>query len=294
VQRPGEKINHALVLGGSPGVGKDSMIEPLKYAVGGWNFAEISPKQLLDRFTGFVKSVVLRISEARDLGDIDRYAFYDASKVYTAAPPNVLRCNEKHIREYAVANVCGVLITTNYKTGGLYLPPDDRRHFVAWSDRVKEDFSDEYWQRLWGWYDHGGRAHVAAFLTELDISHFKAKAPPPKTPAFWEIADSHRAPEGGDVIDLIERMGSPDALTSDDLRAIASGAFAEWLNDRKNARAIPHRFEEAGYVAVRNPDEKQKGYWRVSGRRQAIYVNVNLSPEARIEAARALVAAKDG
>jgi hypothetical protein len=38
VQRPGEKINHALVLGGEPGIGKDSMLEPVKYAVGPWNF----------------------------------------------------------------------------------------------------------------------------------------------------------------------------------------------------------------------------------------------------------------
>ena len=34
VQRPGEKINHALVLGGPPGVGKDTLLEPVKRAVG--------------------------------------------------------------------------------------------------------------------------------------------------------------------------------------------------------------------------------------------------------------------
>ena len=26
----------------------------------------------------------------------------------------------------------GVIMTTNHKAGGLYLPPDDRRHYVAW------------------------------------------------------------------------------------------------------------------------------------------------------------------
>ncbi len=34
VQRPNEKVNHALILGGAPGIGKDTMLEPLKYAVG--------------------------------------------------------------------------------------------------------------------------------------------------------------------------------------------------------------------------------------------------------------------
>jgi hypothetical protein len=47
VQRPQEKINHALVLGGSQGVGKDTLLEPLKQAIGPWNFAEVSPQQML-------------------------------------------------------------------------------------------------------------------------------------------------------------------------------------------------------------------------------------------------------
>jgi hypothetical protein len=77
VQRPDEKINHALVLGGAVGIGKDTILEPVKQAVGPWNFAEVSPKQVFGRFNGFLKSSILRVSEARDLGDHDRYAFHD-------------------------------------------------------------------------------------------------------------------------------------------------------------------------------------------------------------------------
>ena len=95
VQRPGEKINHALVLGGAQGIGKDSLLEPLKGAVGPWNFLEVSPTQLLGRFNGFLKAVILRVSEARDLGDLNRYQFYDHMKAITAAPPDVLRVDEK-------------------------------------------------------------------------------------------------------------------------------------------------------------------------------------------------------
>ena len=81
MQRPHEKINHALVLGGKQGIGKDTILEPVKYAVGPWNFNEVSPQQLLGRFNGFLKSVILRVSEARDLGEFDRFAFYDHMKV---------------------------------------------------------------------------------------------------------------------------------------------------------------------------------------------------------------------
>lgn len=164
VQRPGEKINHAIVLGGAQGIGKDTLLEPVKYTVGPWNVAEVSPAHLLGRFNPFVKSVILRVSEARDLGDVDRYAFYDHMKVYTAAPPDVLLCDEKNIREHAVPNVTGVIITSNHKTDGIYLPADDRRHFVAWSTLSKEDFEADYFRALYRWYEAGGNRHVAALL----------------------------------------------------------------------------------------------------------------------------------
>jgi hypothetical protein len=102
VQRPHEKINHALVLGGEPGIGKDTILEPVKQAVGPWNFADVSPKQVLGRFNGFLKSVILRVSEARDLGEFDRFAFHDHMKVYIAAPPDVLRVDEKNLKEHYI------------------------------------------------------------------------------------------------------------------------------------------------------------------------------------------------
>src|SRR5262245_64326060 len=112
-------------------------------------------------FYGIFKAVILRVSEIRDLGEVDRYAFYDHLKVYTAAPPDVLRVDEKNLREYVVPNVCGVILTTNHKTDGIYLPDDDRRHYVAWSECKKEEFDAPYWDALWGWYDGGGLAQVA-------------------------------------------------------------------------------------------------------------------------------------
>ena len=113
-------------------------------------FREVSPQHMLGRFNGFLKSVILRVNEARDLGDQNRYQFHDHMKAYTATPPDVLRIDEKHLREHSILNCCGIIITTNHKADGIFLPPDDRRHFVAWSDLAKEDFSDDYWSNLWG------------------------------------------------------------------------------------------------------------------------------------------------
>jgi hypothetical protein len=289
VQRPGEKINHALVLGGLQGIGKDTVLEPVKYGIGAWNFSEVSPQQILGRFNGFLKSVILRISEARDLGEFDRFAFYDHMKAYTAAPPDVLRVDEKNLREHSIFNCCGIVVTTNHKTNGIHLPADDRRHFVAWSYRTKEDerFQGTYWNDLWTYYENGGREHVAAYLLQRDITGFNPKAPPPKTPAFWAIADANRPPEDAELADLLDAIGTPAALPLSRIIDMAEGYFAEWIKDRKNRRIIPHRMESCGYVPVRNPDAED-GRWKIFGRRHTVYARTELSLRDQIIAARAL------
>jgi hypothetical protein len=281
VQKPHEKINHALVLGGKQGIGKDTLLEPLKYAVGPWNFIEVSPAQLLGRFNSFVKSVVLRVSEAVDLGDVGRFGFYEHMKTYTAAPPDVLRCDEKNVREHAVFNVCGVVITTNHKAGGIYLPADDRRHFVAWSDAGKQDCD-----ALWRWYEADGIRNVAAYLATIDLSDFNPKAAPPRTPAFLEMVDASRAPEDDEFADALEQLGWPEAVPIGDILDRSNASFGEWVKDRRNARQIPHRFEQAGYVAVRNDSDKTDGRWKVRGKRVVIYSKAELSLRERIIAAR--------
>ena len=195
VQHPEIKINHGLLLGGAPGIGKDTIIEALKYAIGAENFGEVAPNKLLGQFNPHIKSVVLRVSEARDLGDVSRYDLYERCKSLMAAPPGTLECNEKHRQEYEVMNVVAVIITTNHLRDGLYLPADDRRHYVAWSPIVKGAFADTFWNDFWRWYEDGGLTHVAAYLHEYDLSDFDPKAPPELTVAFWDIVGANRAPE---------------------------------------------------------------------------------------------------
>jgi hypothetical protein len=229
VQRPQEKINHALVLGGLQGIGKDTLLEPVRQAVGTWNFRDVVPANIMGRFNSYTKAVILRVNEARDLGDaerVNRFTFYDHTEIYTAAPPETLRVDEKYLREYYVFNVLGFLITTNHKTDGIYLPADDRRHYVAGSSYTKEDFPDDYWKKLWAWYYAGGFEHVAAYLAKLNISGLDPKAPPPKTPAFSDIINANVAPEDAELADVIDKLGNPDVLTVKQLIVAATGDTA--------------------------------------------------------------------
>ena len=250
---------------------------------------------MLGRFNGFVKSVILRINEARDLGEFDRFAFFDHMKAIIAAPPDVVRIDEKNIREYYVFNLCGVVITSNHKTDGIYLPADDRRHFVAWSALTQYDFEKDYWNNLYRWYGNSGHEAVAAYLAGIDLSGFDPKAPPPKTQAFWEIANANRALEDAELMDVLDDLGQPDVVTLDVVANRASlicPTFAEWLRDSKtNARRIPHRFEDCGYVAVRNPHDTE-GRWKIDGRRHTIYGKTSLTERDRLNAAYKLASTR--
>jgi hypothetical protein len=315
VQRADVKINHCIVLGGDPGIGKDSMIAGLRQAIGPWNMGECNPPNLFEDYTAsFLQRVILRVNEARDMGEgrINRYDFYEGTKTMMADPPETLPVQEKYLKRYEIMNLVGVLITTNNKTNGLYLPHDDRRYYVAWSPLKPADISPGYFTNLWAWYAErdstgaSGFDHVAAFLRDYDLAAFDPKATPPKTPAFFEIVGANQAPEESELVALLAIMGDPiglnepgtvtmpEAITLAQVVAAAGRdleqfeELREWLAHRKNRRQVPGRFEKAGYAMTRNPADQHDGQWMVAGKRQTVYTLKHLSGRDALKAVAAL------
>ena len=73
-------------------------------------------------------SVLLYISEARDVGDVDRSQFYDHMKAYTAAPAGRAACQrEEFTRVTQRTKLRRHRYHVNHKADGIYLPADDRR-----------------------------------------------------------------------------------------------------------------------------------------------------------------------
>lgn len=129
--------------------------------------------------------------------------------------------------------------------------------------------------------------HVAAYLRELPLDGFDSKAPPPKTAAFWDIVASNQAPEEAELADALEKLGWPNVVTIGIVAGAASQEFREFLLDRRNSRRIPHRFDDAGYVQVRN-DTAKDGYFKVGARRCPIYAEKTLERRDQIVAAQQL------
>jgi hypothetical protein len=191
--------------------------------------------------------------------------------------------------------VVGVVITTNNRESGIYLPRDDRRHYVAWSDLPENDpASVQRCMHLWRWYEAGGINNVVAYLRMRDLTDFDAKAPPRKTAAFWAIAQANMPHDESELADLLDAMGDPPAVT---LRLLATAAdgrgmptLAGALLDRSQSRTTANRLASAGYSIVPNPTAPTNGLWNVGGRRMAVYARRGLSIAAQHHAAKELAA----
>jgi len=92
VQRPWEKLNHALVLGGAQGIGKDFILKPLRAGVGEDNWQSIDPPELLGAFNGWRQAVVLVINEIHNLGEnLNPYRFFEQTKTLLLVNLNELK-----------------------------------------------------------------------------------------------------------------------------------------------------------------------------------------------------------
>jgi hypothetical protein len=294
VQHPEIMINHALLLGGAPKIGKDTLLEAVVKTVGEWNFRSIKLNDLVAKNNDFLQTIILRVNEARDVGEqgtVDRYRLYDHIKDTLTAPPSTLRVNIKYVPEFEIMKCLGMVVTTNHRDA-FYLPADDRRFFVAFSERRGEEFPAAYWNEFWGWYEAGGFEHVAAYLFAYDLSGFNPKAEPLKTDAFWAMVNMDRGGEHGEIADALDKLKDkdgqrPEALTLDQLSVVAPALEA--LRDITKRTRIRRRLEDSGYVVVVNPKAKKSGgQWVIKGRRQTIYASEKLGLRQRLTAAKRL------
>jgi hypothetical protein len=219
------------------------------------------------------------------------------------------------VKAYQIANVVGIIITTNYLQDGLYIPADDRRHYIAWSDietdketdrfvcqhrAISERFGGsvkEYFERLYAWFEAGGKNNVAAYLSQPErLAGFNAKASPPRTAAFLAMADSSKPQEESELADLLDAMGRPPCVPVAKMIQAAhlnSDEIELWLKDRRNGRKIAPAMARCGYEPVRNPNDKRDGLWMFAGRRTAAYVLATIPPGNRLNVVRAAIPGND-
>ncbi len=279
LQRSNEKVNHGIVMAGAQGIGKDTMLLPVREGVGEWNAAEVGPDAITDKYNGYLKSVLLVINEVRPQDDDHKASnFYNLLKPILAAPPTMLPMTLKYQNTIHIRNLCHVLLTTNDPLS-MYIPAEDRRLFVMTSalkdPKTNAVFSKNYFEDIHKYLANGGTEAVIEWLYERDISGFAAASPPPMTrgkKAICESANQVRRTPVDDVLDAymetLYEGNEPEVIFHRDLTQFvkAMGAFddEEVYIKQLNTKHFHFKMNDRGYDLVTNPDAKEwkKGKFR--------------------------------
>lgn len=208
-QYAGVKPRWAIVLAGEQGVGKDVSIEAC-WEEYGINFINnVSPTDIMSPYNDFVQCMLLRISEAADLLEGNRWTFNERLKVLIAGHPDNMLINKKYGFKYWCTLYCGVILTTNHLSGGLYIPKGDRRMYVIncatmqeiGLTRIKD--REEYFDRLFRWFKEpdengiNGYQYIGNYLFwGRNVENFNAGICPEPTQAKIDaMEDSDSIPD---------------------------------------------------------------------------------------------------
>jgi hypothetical protein len=184
LQNPGKKINHALVLVGDQGAGKDSFLKPFFEAIGSHNVSPVKGSMIGGEFNGYLLRPLVFVIEMPPAHKRD---VYEEIKGWLTKPPDQVMINEKMIPAYPIPNDANTIISTNHE-GAIALSLDDRRiDVVATQFAIEGETAEVYYADLYRWLEDGGSAIVMGWLLRQDVSAFNPHAPPPRTQAKLEM-----------------------------------------------------------------------------------------------------------
>ena len=251
VQHPNRKINHAVLHGGNPGSGKDTLWAPFFWAVGGDSLKNVSlvrNEEITSQWGYALETEVLVINELRQSEAKDRRALENTLKPLIAAPPEFLSVNRKGLAPYDLVNRLQVIAFSNERVA-INLPSDDRRWFVIWSDAPR--MTDADGAVMWAWLNSGGKSAVAAWLHQRDVSAFNPGGTPFMTEAKAIMVEAGMSGAESFLVDLMRSrigefskgvVGAPWHALCDRLQGTAPGAV------KVVQGALLHALKEAGWV----------------------------------------------
>lgn len=256
LQRPTEKANHGIVLSGTQGIGKDSMLKPLVAGVGEWNHKSINPDDVESRFCPWMRNIMLVVNEVRPFAEEHRASsFYNRLKPILAAPPELLTMELKYAHPIPVRNVMRVFLTTNdYLT--MHIPREDRRLFVMHSQAAKGWGGAAYFPEFWAYLNAGGNAAVIQWLLRRDIRSFDPYAEPPMTWGKRNIITSNAHVRRSPLHDAFEALVGegerPPVVFPKDL---LDAAFddRDKVDAALKSKSLTYTLDHVGYVLYENP-----------------------------------------
>jgi len=267
IQNPGEKPRFALLMGGEQGIGKDTAIVMASLGIGVWNIANIEAFHLDSGFNEHASSVLVVVSEAANTHDMSKWVFNERMKVLIAGQPDYVTINPKYGHKHSCRLHCGVIITTNHLSTGLYIPDDDRRYDVINCATRREMGIGEiharrnYFDKLWSWYENdNGAANIYAALLDRDLNAFSASTGQRSTAAHREMIQVSMVHDQW-VVDAIDLLKDDALIRADSLWSAVQQVDSEMQRQKFNGSA-QHSLRRLGYFRLINPSIRD-GRWRL-------------------------------
>jgi len=188
IQYPGRKINWQLIIHGEEGIGKDTMLWPVRWAVGHHNAVDVASTELLSDFWQFlVNGPKLVVMQELDVSHKD--AIKNRLKPLAAAPPEHHSVNTKNEKPVLVENTQSCIAFTN-EWHPMHLDDGDRRWAMYSSPAPKMTTAEA--KAIWQWYNTGGIRDVAQYLAGLDLEAFDPLVIPQASEYKKDVIDMSR------------------------------------------------------------------------------------------------------
>jgi hypothetical protein len=161
------------------GLGKDSMMNPVKAALGKGSFREELSSSLTSNFDYAIETKLLILGETAH-SHFTAKDFANKLKQIMSDPPPSLPINKKFLSVYHVQNRLAVILFSNDENP-IPLELDQRRvHVVNRLHAAVE--TPGYYQKLYAWFNNGGTELAASYLlgltlTDTEQEEFKGNAP---------------------------------------------------------------------------------------------------------------------
>ncbi len=173
VQHPGERIEHGIILGGLPNLGKSIIGWVLSRLVGTENTWNLNTTAFHESFNGWAANRVLIV-----IDELKGFGTEDVQKMKTLiGTDSPIHINEKNRKPYLITPAMNFLTFTNERSA-LQVEAHDRRWWVFFSEQPGRPITEM--APLWDWV----RANLPALLyhyRRVKVASGWNKCPPPET-----------------------------------------------------------------------------------------------------------------
>jgi hypothetical protein len=266
VQRPDERVNHAILLTSeAKGIGKSTLCTIIRRLIGERNSSAAQSKDLKSQFDGWLMGkLVVQVDEVYEHGNMEL-----ANRLKPILTEPTTSVNVKYGPQMVVKNFARLILFSNH-SAPIDIEEGDRRYFVF--DSKAQPRERDYYEQLNSFIgtDDGMRA-IYWWLKRRCLASFKPYAAPPLT-AYKEA--------------IIEASGHPlrqylqDAVQSGHLRVLGEeftmDALQRLLKDdgysaqAKSVKEVGRALKEAGVLQGRSV---------VNGKRTRVYRLPDWVPE---------------